>query len=190
MVIRKGINSTKNSRKGLMSLAGIGLLIMSMTAVPAWDEDTRVGKVLRVVDGDTLIMPGPSAPQGVYMRLAGIDAPETYNHKKAKKAIISCGVDKKHMFAYGRISKDYLIDAILHRDIKYTVVDIGRYRRPIIYIPQITENLVRSGLVAVVDYRNLPKAIFSKLRDLEEIAKQQKIGLWNHIDLSCMNRGI
>ena len=186
MAIYKGIYNTKNIMK---ILVGIGLLVMFVFTASASDLKNYTGKVLRVVDGDTLIIQTSDDPNGVSMRLAGIDAPETYNNSKAKKAILWCDVHKELMFSYGKITKKYLTQIVLGRDIKYTVVDIGRFGRPIIYIPGITENLVRSGLVDVVDFRNLPKNIISKLHNLEIIARQQKIGLWEHIDLSCINSG-
>lgn len=187
MVTRKGIYNTRSIKTGLMLLAGIGLLVMFMITALASDTDKDIGKVLRVVDGDTLIIQTSDNPDGIPMRLAGIDAPETYNNTKAKKAIISCGVHRDTMFSYGRIAKQHLTRTVLNRYIKYTVVDTGRFGRPIVYLPYITEDLIRSGLVAVVDYRNLPIDVYSRLHNLEITAKQQKSGLWYHMDLSCMN---
>lgn len=184
MAVRKGIYSKDSVVK---IIVGIVLVFMFVFAASSNDLKYQTGQVLRVIDGDTLIVETPDNPNGISMRLAGIDAPETYNNSKAKKAILWCGINKEVMFSYGRITKNHLAQITLGKDIKYSVIDVGRFGRPIIYIPEITENLIRSGLVDVVDFRNLPKDIISRLHNLEIIAKQQKIGLWEHIDLSCMN---
>lgn len=189
MAVRKGIYNTENIRKGLITLMGVGLLVMSATTPLASSTDTHIGKVVRVIDGDTLTIRSSTYLNGKSMRLAGVDAPETYNHKKAQKAIMWCGIHKEVMFSYGEITKKYLTRTILNQDVKYVVVGIGRFGRPVIYIPGITEDLVSSGLVDVVDFRNLPRDIYSRLHNLEVIARQKKIGLWEHIDLSCMNSG-
>jgi len=138
---------------------------------------TQVGTLIKVVDGDTIKLKVGSTIRNY--RLAAIDTPETYNNKKAKKDILTCGVSKEHMFALGKFAKAYVGSMYrLGSVIRFTKLGVGVYNRPIIWIDGYQTSLVKAGLARVVIYNNVDESKIANLRKLESLAKSQNLGIW------------
>jgi len=134
--------------------------------------------VVKVVDGDTIKVRLDNGKK-VNLRLAGIDTPETYNNSKAKKDLVRCNLTKKVMFGYGKQAKMFLKGIIYPGStLYYTVLDTGYYGRPVVYIPGVNRMLVKSGNARVVNYYNLDKATYSKLKNAEQYAMDNNLGIW------------
>jgi micrococcal nuclease len=137
-----------------------------------------------VCDGDTIIIYGGI---GNYLkktiRLIGINAPETVNAEKYGRVAEQGGEE----------AKDYLIrlihDKYVHIDLDSTVVT-DKYGRTLAYIyadlgdnsedVDIAEAMLLKGMVKVYDYHNNGFDKLDKYKELETIAKNAKVGLWNN----------
>ena len=122
------------------------------------------GRVLRVVDGDTVeVMRASSETMSVH--LAGIDAPER-NQK------------------YGQEAAAVLAGMLAGRTVRVRVLAVDRYKRPIVLLAlngaDVAESLVRSGSAWV--YRkylsSLPEDMRSRYIAAENEAKSLEAGLW------------
>lgn len=120
------------------------------------------GKVIKVVDGDTITILDFQNRQ-TKIRLYGIDAPE-----KAQD--------------FGNPSKEYLANLVAGKDIVVTVIDIDRYGRSVGKIndgKEIAEEMLKSGLAWLYTaYCKIPEC--RQWKELEVQAKTAKIGLWSN----------
>lgn len=120
--------------------------------------DTLQGKVIKVVDGDTIDVLYQSRP--VRIRLNGIDAPE------------------KGML-FGKKAKQFVIDLAAQRIVSVIVTDTDRYGRSIgeITLPDgrnLNQEILRAGYAWW--YRKYSKD--ASLGALEEEARSAGRGLW------------
>lgn len=118
------------------------------------------GKVVRVVDGDTIVMLHNS--NNIKIRLAEIDAPEK-------------GQD------FGEQSRLYLASLIAGKDVKVVSTGKDRYKRilGVVYTADgknINEEMVRAGYAW--HFKKYSKS--EPLRKLEEMARRSKAGLWSN----------
>lgn len=115
------------------------------------------GKVLRVMDGDTLelIAEGKKAK----IRLFGIDAPE-----KSQE--------------FGKEARAYLTSLVLNQEVRVSIENKDKYQRIVgtIYLKEkdINEDLVKNG------YAWAYRQYSSKYIAEEEDAKMFKLGLWKN----------
>jgi len=149
------------------------LLMLSFSAI----SHEEAGIVVKIVDGDTIKIKHEGKIHNY--RLAGIDTPETYNNRKAKKDIQACGIPKEQMFMLGNAAKEKVAYTYKLGDvIYYDVIDIGVYGRPIIWINGLNVELVEKGYARVVDYRNLSSTRMGALKEAEFKAKSLNLGIW------------
>ena len=134
----------------------IGLLVFPALSW-AWQ-----GKVVGVSDGDTITVLHDG--QGEKIRLYGIDTPE-----------------KRQDF--GKKAKQFTSKMVFGKIVKVVVHATDRYGRTVglVYCGKndrcLNEELVKHGL-AWVYIKYCSKPICDKWRDLEEKARQSRIGLW------------
>jgi len=141
--------------------------------------------LVKVVDGDTLKVKYPNGTI-TRVRLAGIDTPESYMSVKAKRDIKSCRVRDYIMIHLGLTAKDYLRSKYNVGDtIDVTYVTTGRYRRPVVYIPGLQEELVSQGLAIVKSYNKHDKVLVNKLALLETVAVKNKVFMWHYLRHRC-----
>lgn len=133
------------------------LLILLLTITFAIESKTLKGKIVKVSDGDTVILLDSDNTQHK-IRLDGIDAPEKGQ-------------------AYGNKATDYLANLIAGKKVKVEYQKIDQYRRILgtIYYDEMNINneMVRAGY-AWRYYYNKNK----HLLELQNEAKGAKRGLW------------
>ena len=148
---------------GALALCGGGVLWRLRKPENEFD-----GRVLRVVDGDTVeVMRGSS--ETVSVHLAGIDAPER---------------DQE----YGQEAAAALAGMLAGRTVRVRVLAVDRYKRPIVLLSlngaDVAESLVRSGSAWV--YRkylsSLPEELRSRYIAAENEARTQEAGLWADLE--------
>jgi len=132
-------------------------LILSLVLVNALFADTLVGKVVSIVDGDTVTI--INNDQQTKIRLAEIDTPEKNQ-------------------PYGKKAKKALSDFIFNKEVEVEVVTIDRYGRTVgkIFLDNqsINKEMVKAGHAwAYVTYTK-DKTLFA----LEKNAKENQLGLW------------
>lgn len=138
------------------------LLLIVLFALPLWAEDTEpvlVGRVTKVVDGDTLDVLLQSGP--IRIRLHGIDAPEKSQ-------------------PHGKEATAALTNLVLHKEVQIEPFEQDRYDRLIgvVYIGQknVNAELVRLGQAWA--YRRYMRKADAGLCKFEEDARRAKRGLW------------
>ncbi|MBN1414295.1 MAG: thermonuclease family protein [Bacteroidales bacterium] len=127
--------------------------------------------VTRVVDGDTF-WADDGSPEGLKIRLIGLDAPET--HKSVRK---EAGY-------YGMESKDYLKALLSGKKVRleYDVVKYDRYNRTLAYVfledgTFVNAELIKGGYAMVYTVPPNVKYTDEFLR-LQRKARRQKKGMW------------
>ncbi|MBW3598941.1 MAG: thermonuclease family protein [Planctomycetes bacterium] len=133
--------------------------------------------VVRVVDGDTIIVRPPGAwpgrdSQQARVRLLGIDTPETVqpNHP-----VEPWGPEATEF------TREFLVDGEVELRLDRRRKD--RYDRFLAYVyvedRLLNEELVRAGLARAEAYPGDSPQIARQLQEAEEAARRAKIGLWS-----------
>ena len=135
----------------VMALMGCALLL----AQPACADFT--GKVVKVADGDTITVLHDS--EQIKIRLAGIDAPE-----KAQP--------------FGNVARQSMSEMLFGKEVRVVEQGRDRYGRTIGRVYQgevdVSAEQIKQGMAWV--YRKYSKE--AALYQLEDEAKQHRIGLW------------
>lgn len=128
-------------------------------------------KVVRVVDGDTIVLPIDGAD--VKVRLLGINAPESVHADESKNT------------EEGRIASAYLKDLLEGKEVfvEYDVEALDQYGRILAYVylddetTMVNADLIQKGYAKVVRIEPNIK-YYEKLKELEEEAKALGLGIW------------
>ena len=131
------------------------------TQATAQREGIITGKVVRVADGDTIVILDAQNKQ-TKIRFYGVDAPE-----KAQD--------------FGEVSRKYLADMVAGKDVVVTVVDIDQYGRSVSRIKvgdkEVAEEMLKAGMVWLYTaYCDIAQC--KQWKELEKEARRAKIGLW------------
>ena len=127
--------------------------------------DTLSGRVVRVIDGDTLVVLDASKTQQK-IRLQGIDAPERRQ-------------------AFGTKSKEHLSDLVAGQVVVVEYHDLDRYQRILGKVLLDGEDInleqVSSGMAWHYKKYQREQSAADRIRysDAEREARRQKLGLWH-----------
>jgi micrococcal nuclease len=136
--------------------------------------DARAGeyrKVLRVVDGDTIVV-SPNEK----VRLIGVDTPETVHPKKSA----AC---------FGKEAKQFTRDAVEGKTIRLVLDKVNtkrrhrdRYGRTLAYAyladgTMLNAELIRQGYAHA--YTRFPFRYLVEFRQIERAARTEALGLWS-----------
>lgn len=154
------VNATSPTCKDHL-MRGI-LIAMFLLALPLWAQDSEpvlVGRVTKVVDGDTLDVQLQSGL--IRIRLHGIDAPERSQ-------------------PHGKDAAALLTRLVLHKEVQIEPFQQDRYERLIgvVYVGQknVNAELIRLGQAWA--YRRYMRKADADLCKFEEDARRAKRGLW------------
>lgn len=173
-----GYSTKRNTgiiKKTITGLIIIALIVLILYAYTNAELLTITGKVVRVLDGDTIhLMPTSIYPSNakthkdnsISIRLRGIDAPEKRQ-------------------PYGIEAKTYLESLIKDKIVKVDVQDIDRYGRIAGYIllnnKNINLEMVKGGFAwAYLEYLDRPYV--SEFFETEKEARKTKRGLWQQLN--------
>jgi micrococcal nuclease len=149
------------------------------TSAQSKDAGARAGelrKVVRVVDGDTIVV-SPNEK----VRLIGVDTPETVHPKKA----VEC---------FGKEAKQFTRDAVEGKTIRLVLDKVNtkrqhkdRYGRTLAYAylddgTMLNAELIRRGYAHA--YTRFPFRYLVEFRELERAARIQPVGLWSSCSLN------
>lgn len=134
------------------------LLIAALLSAAPAQADTFAGRVIGVMDGDTILVLTAGYSQ-VKVRLAEIDAPESG-------------------MPYGAASKKALSWLCYKKPVRVEVTDIDRYKRSVgkVHCAGVNANRVQVETGMAWVYRRYAKD--ASLFALEDMAKSNKRGLW------------
>jgi micrococcal nuclease len=165
---------------GALPGAGVAASYSSFVGTSRQFEDggTRAGeirKVIRVVDGDTIVV-SPNEK----VRLIGVDTPETVHPKKA----VAC---------FGKEAKQFTRDAVDGKTIRLVPDKVNtkrrhkdRYGRTLAYAyladgTMLNAELIRQGYAHA--YTRFPFRYLVEFRQIERAARTQGLGLWSSCPL-------
>ncbi len=139
------------------------LIFLCITVFPI-KSVAFTGKVVKVVDGDTIHVRNNNTQEKI--RLFGIDCPERKQ-------------------AFGKKAKRFAQDLVAGKEVNVTVVDRDRYGRSVglVYAGDIclNESLVEFGFAWVYPkYCNLPRC--TKWTQKQRLARINQLGLWYDAD--------
>lgn len=116
------------------------------------------GKVIRVSDGDTILL--QSGSQRIKVRMYGIDAPELKQN-------------------YGEDSKNYLEKRILNKNVNVKVINEDKYGRKVGKVfyknKDINLEMIKTGNAWFYEYHAKKE---KEYRKASKSAQEQKLGLW------------
>lgn len=148
------------------------------------NESDSLVLVERVIDGDTFVL-----PDGMKVRLLGIDAPERYDSGKMDNDAERSGQSKETIAILGKRSTDFLKKLIENKKVRLVpeenYEDKDKYGRLLRYIyledgTFVNGFLVEEGYAQV--YRKFDLSKKDKLLELEQDARENKRGLWGDVD--------
>ncbi len=123
------------------------------------------GKVVRVIDGDSLIVKKGDTSHEV--RLYGIDAPE-------------------HGQDYSKVSARYVRKKWLGEKVSVEPMDIDKYGRIIAFVRNngklVNKEMVRVGLAWVYPWFCREKPICTEMKKEQAKARKNRLGLWKNVD--------
>jgi endonuclease YncB( thermonuclease family) len=157
------MQSISESRLAMRSLFVIALFVCS---TPGWCDEVLIGKVVRVVDGDTLVLLDSENTQH-RVRLAGIDTPESRGGQP-----------------YWRAAKDFLSEKTEGKSATILWNELDRYDRIVgkVICMEIDINfeLVANGLAWHYKFYadEQSEEDRSRYSAAEEIARRERLGLW------------
>jgi micrococcal nuclease len=158
----------------------IPILVLSLfgsTAIAA--NQPPLFKVLRVVDGDTIVVDVRGNKETV--RLLGIDTPETVDPRKPVQCFGKAASDKMKSLVAGK--SVILVDEKTqgNRDVYKRLL---RY----VYLPDSVRTFVNGEMVKqgyAFSYRQYPTKMLDKFNNFEKYAREHNLGLWSSCPLSA-----
>lgn len=134
-------------------------LFLYMLLLPISIIAQNSAKVIGIKDGDTILVLLSDKSQKT-LRLAEVDSPESGQ-------------------PFGKNAKQYTSDQVFGKTIKFIQTDVDRYGRTIAKVyydneKYLSEEIIRAGL----GWWYFRYSDNKKLGDLENIARNRKIGLW------------
>jgi len=124
------------------------------------------GRVVRIVDGDTLVILYHSKNEKV--RLIGIDTPETVHTKKP----VQC---------YGPEASNFMKKMVSGKKVKIEDSHRDRYGRLLAFVYLMDGRFINKKMIETghaFAYTKYPFKFSKKFKEAEKKAKQHKIGLW------------
>ena len=146
-----------------------------------------VGKVIKVVDGDTLWVRCKNG--SVYkVRILGIDTPEIYHKNNPQEYYTYEGVpitNTTYLKLWGYRAKEYLEERLKNREVVVVFDRIApkrdRYNRYLAYIfvdgEDVGGDLILKGYARVYPS---PFELRDKYLEYQEYARRHRVGLWNY----------
>ncbi|MGN0550386.1 MAG: thermonuclease family protein [Acutalibacteraceae bacterium] len=133
-------------------------------------ENEDLYEVIRVVDGDTIIIDYNA--EDTRVRLIGVDAPESVSPTKEKNC------------KYGEIASGYVKNLLEGKSVslEFDEEQYDRYDRMLAYVylddEMLNLNLVQNGYAEAKEYK--PNVKYSRLLKLaQQKAQQDKTGMWS-----------
>ncbi|MHB8880404.1 MAG: thermonuclease family protein [Thermodesulfovibrionales bacterium] len=154
--------------KSLRYLVPLFLAVVLTSLLSSSALAAQAGRVMKVSDGDTVVISPSEGGAFVKCRLYGIDSPEIRHGRKPGQP-------------YGEEASRELKQLILGQDVDIDIINRDRYGRSVcrIYKDRTDVNLemVNRGYAwAYVQYLKRPHA--SEYIDAEKGAREKRLGLW------------
>lgn len=162
----------------------LALLLPLLLVHPAYAEQPSVFKVLKVVDGDTLVVDVRGKKETV--RLLGMDAPETVDPRKPVQCFGKAASDKMKSLVQGK-------DVILIDDSTQGNRDSYKRLLRFVYLPDSKRTFINGEMIKegyAFSYRQYPTKMLSKFNALEKTAREKSLGLWGSCPVNASTQQI
>jgi len=145
---------------------------------PIFADDPSLFKVLKVVDGDTIVVDVRGNRETV--RLLGIDTPESVDPRRPVQCFGKAATEKMKGFVTGK--------SVILLDEKLTQGNRDKYRRLLryVYLADSKRTFVNGEMVKqgfAFSYREYPTKMLEKFNNLEKYAREHNLGLWGECPL-------
>ena len=168
---------------GTMKCYLLPLLILAICCPAAAHGRGKRGKIISVLDGDTLKVLYDGRRQTI--RLIGIDAPETRRNRKAYKDSSRGRRDVDTIVMQGKMAKNYVKTLVKKGDtgrIEFDIEKRDRYRRLLgyVYLPDgrmLNDLIIRNGYASPL---TIPPNVryWRKFSRSYKYARRHRLGLW------------
>jgi len=162
----------------------LALILAFFVVSPIHAQNQQTFKVLKVVDGDTIVVDVRGKKETV--RLLGIDTPETVDPRKPVQCFGKAASDKMKSFVTGK-------SVILVDD--STQGNRDKYKRLLRYVylsdskrTFINGEMVKQGYA--FSYRQYPTKLLNKFNTFEKYAQEHNVGLWSSCALNVKPTGM
>lgn len=118
------------------------------------------GKVVRVIDGDTIVILTESNRE-ITIRLKSIDCPERNQ-------------------PFGKKAKDFVLDQVAGKEVTIINTSLDRYRRTIGFVLYESKNLSKELLKQGLAWHYTKYSSDQELQQLEDRARLNNLGLWSN----------
>lgn len=158
-----------------VSTTGAYTTTSSKKKVPVIDPQVKY-QVVKVMDGDTFQV--KVGQQNVTVRMIGIDTPETVDPRK----VVQC---------FGKEASNKTKELLLKHSVTLqtdpTQAKTDKYHRVLAYVYRdddffINKYLVENGYAHEYTY-NIPYQKQTEFKEVEKIAREEKLGLWGSLCL-------
>ncbi|TSC55750.1 MAG: micrococcal nuclease [Parcubacteria group bacterium Gr01-1014_18] len=156
-----------------MEKIAVGILFF-LCLFPASFISAETALVMRVIDGDTLEVKMMNTQKTEKVRMIGIDTPELHNHGKKPQWLAREACQRTRELLEGQKIE---MESDTNQDNR------DKYHRLLRYIflngKNINEQLVEEGFAYEYTYdEEVPYDKQSEFQAAEQIAKQERVGLW------------
>jgi endonuclease YncB( thermonuclease family) len=156
-----------------LAMRSLLVIVLFVCSTPSWCDEVLIGRVVRIVDGDTLLMLDSKNAQH-RVRLSGIDAPESKQ-------------------PFGKVSRQNLADLVFQKQVKIETGNKDRYGRLIGKIWVESEDCSGCGMTLDANLAQVTAGLAWWYRDYayeqsvedrglyesaEHEAKAKQVGLW------------
>lgn len=163
----------------------IFLIFLSISTIYASTTIWREAKVIRVVDGDTLILKEKNK-RPFKARLIAIDTFETkVNHRTFMQLDLLKTLHRKNkkntvkrVLYYGYKARDYVKRKYLNKTVKYRKFGTDRYGRTLVWIQVLNYALVRRGFAIWYPNNKLEQIVNAYGLELSREANLEKRGIY------------
>lgn len=157
----------------------LALFLPSLFINPAYANKPQLFKVLKVIDGDTIVVDVRGNKET--LRLLGIDTPETVDPRKPIQCFGKTASEKMKSFVAGK-------SVILVDD--NTQGNRDKYKRLLryVYLPDSKRTFVNGEMIKqgyAFSYRQYPTKMLDKFNNLEKYAREHNDGLWSSCPLNA-----
>ena len=166
----------------ILRIVSCALLFIAVFATHVTAQES--GTVQQIIDGDTVVVRVLGKKE--HVRLIGIDAPESRDNQRARRAAEREGRDLETILSYGKRSSEYLRRIVPPGTAVRVVLDVehrDHYGRLLAYLysdqggDMINERMIRDGYAYPLTVP--PNVAHAKrFKELYQQARSRRSGLW------------
>lgn len=162
------------------------LFVFLTTLCQARPEGLREYRLVRVIDGDTIVV-SRVKDEEIQVRLLGIDCLETRRTERLRKQAEELGLEVEQAHRYGEEASKYVERKLHDRPlyVEWETKSKDRYQRKLGYIwigdqedQLLNLILLQEGLAKLYEGKGASHRYEEKFREAQERARAEQVGIW------------